>query len=293
MKLTKITEQDQALQSVLDEARPMGFISGLGKTVASKLPAVMPNIAAKSRGKLITGKYANRMMDQYLEWLGISGTEATKENLLAWLKSKGYPTTQAEKTFAGTISEPTPPENTPTAPTAVTPTTTAATPTSSAPTSTPTATTQPTATIQPTTSVSAGKPRIKLKPRVNESDHIGNYLRMIDEIMLSEDTNISTDAVSQAIMAAAQEWVTKQLSSGGTVPSTTVGTTAPYVEPTATAPTSAPSVGTSSVISPNVGFEQNVQQIKQFYEQLDPRQRKHLRRELRIIDDRTKLGSGG
>lgn len=87
----------------VDEARPFGGLSGLGNKIASKLGSVMPNIAAKSSGKIDVGNMANTWMDQYQRWLGLSGNDSSAENLIGWLRDQGLPTSKAEQVIKSVI----------------------------------------------------------------------------------------------------------------------------------------------------------------------------------------------
>ena len=94
------TKKPQMNES-LDEAQPVGALSRAGNWLKSQLPTFAPGTAATARGAKPTGNKANAMKLQYQEWLGSVGENATQENLLSWLKSNNFPTSAADKIFAG------------------------------------------------------------------------------------------------------------------------------------------------------------------------------------------------
>lgn len=94
------TKKPQMNES-LDEAQPVGALSRAGNWLKSQLPTFAPGSAATARGARPTGNKANAMKLQYQEWLGSVGENPTQENLLSWLKSNNFPTSAADKIFAG------------------------------------------------------------------------------------------------------------------------------------------------------------------------------------------------
>jgi hypothetical protein len=69
----------------IDEA-PMGMLKTLGNKAMSKMGS------AKATGKLSTGGLANQLHKEFQQYLGKTGREATKDAVMGFLSSKGYPT---------------------------------------------------------------------------------------------------------------------------------------------------------------------------------------------------------
>lgn len=84
----------------VDEA-PMGALGRLGNKLATKTSAIAPTFAARATGKLETGKTANELRRLYDVYLGKTNQETSSESLLAFLKSRGYPTSGVEKMLQG------------------------------------------------------------------------------------------------------------------------------------------------------------------------------------------------
>jgi Flp pilus assembly pilin Flp len=82
MKLKTLIENDQQVSE-----RPMNFIQkGINKLGAKVLPG---SFGAKMQGKLDTGNVANQLYKDYFTYLGRIRQDASTENLLSFLKSKG------------------------------------------------------------------------------------------------------------------------------------------------------------------------------------------------------------
>lgn len=86
MKLYELLTESKAKK--IDEA-PMGMF----KTLGNKAMAKMGN--ARAGGKVGTGSLANQLHKEFQHYLGSSGEDATKRSILAFLKSKKYPTQAA------------------------------------------------------------------------------------------------------------------------------------------------------------------------------------------------------
>jgi hypothetical protein len=82
MKLYEVLLEDK---KQVQEA-PMGMLNTLGNKAMSK----MGN--AKATGKLSTGSLANQLHKEFQQYLGKTGREATKDAVMGFLSSKGYPT---------------------------------------------------------------------------------------------------------------------------------------------------------------------------------------------------------
>ena len=78
----------------LNEA-PMNMLKTVGNKIASKFGNT------RAAGRLSTGNIANQLHKDFNYYLGKSGKEADAETVIAFLKSRGYPTSQAEKIAAG------------------------------------------------------------------------------------------------------------------------------------------------------------------------------------------------
>lgn len=84
----------------VDEA-PMGALGRIGNKLATKTSAIAPTFAARATGKLETGKTANELRRLYDIYLGKTNQETSSESLLAFLKSRGYPTSGVEQMLKG------------------------------------------------------------------------------------------------------------------------------------------------------------------------------------------------
>jgi hypothetical protein len=84
----------------VDEA-PMGALGRIGNKLATKTAAIAPTFAARATGKLETGKTANELRRLYDVYLGKTNQETSSESLLAFLKSRGYPTSGVEQMLKG------------------------------------------------------------------------------------------------------------------------------------------------------------------------------------------------
>jgi len=82
MKLYEVLLEDK---KQVQEA-PMGMLNTLGNKAMSK----MGN--ARATGKLSTGALANQLHKEFQTYLGKTGREATKDAVMGFLSSKGYPT---------------------------------------------------------------------------------------------------------------------------------------------------------------------------------------------------------
>jgi hypothetical protein len=82
MKLYEVLLEDK---KQVKEA-PMGMLNTLG----NKAMAKMGN--ARATGKLSTGTLANQLHKEFQTYLGKTGREATKDAVMGFLSSKGYPT---------------------------------------------------------------------------------------------------------------------------------------------------------------------------------------------------------
>jgi len=82
MKLYEILLEDK---KQVQEA-PMGMLNTLGNKAMSKLGN------ARATGKLSTGALANQLHKEFQQYLGKTGREATKDAVMGFLSSKGYPT---------------------------------------------------------------------------------------------------------------------------------------------------------------------------------------------------------
>ena len=69
----------------------MGFLKSMGNKVASAFGS------GQAQGRLETGKIANQLKKDFDVYLGKSGDQPTAGMVIAFLKSKGYPTTSAER----------------------------------------------------------------------------------------------------------------------------------------------------------------------------------------------------
>lgn len=84
--------KDLIVENKIDEA-PMGALKTFGLTSLSK-------VSPTASGKLQTGTLANQLSADFKEYLGQTGQTAEPEIVLAFLKSKGIPTDNAEKIIA-------------------------------------------------------------------------------------------------------------------------------------------------------------------------------------------------
>ena len=228
MRLEELILEDQDLEELNlgGLSKPMG----LGSQIASNLKTLVPfsNIKAKGQGELAAGKVANRYMTSYQQWLGVQGTPATKENLIAWLQQQGFDTSSAETILNKTVKpqvkkEPTlsPAVAKPQASTtanvtplrkpAVAPTTKAATtPQTTTPAVPRTATRRVALTYRQPINKSAtigdiyGRYNPYAKNRNVNLPNMGQYKRGQTTSLgsLHEDTEIGNDIVSKVIMAA-------------------------------------------------------------------------------------------
>ena len=82
MKLYEVLLEDK---KQVQEA-PMGMLNTLGNKAMSKLGN------ARATGKLSTGSLANQLHKEFQTYLGKTGREATKDAVMGFLSSKGYPT---------------------------------------------------------------------------------------------------------------------------------------------------------------------------------------------------------
>lgn len=76
----------------LNEAMPMGSLQSLGQKLRSQLPTFDPKGAAQAKGKLESGKLANKLATDYNQFLGQIRQEPTPRNLLQFLTKAGYGT---------------------------------------------------------------------------------------------------------------------------------------------------------------------------------------------------------
>lgn len=90
MRLEEIITEQQ-----LDE-RPMGFLGKLGAKAQKLVPG---RAGRRAVGKLKIGDMANKLSDEFDEYLGMAdtGEGATPELVIGFLKKQGYPTAGAEK----------------------------------------------------------------------------------------------------------------------------------------------------------------------------------------------------
>lgn len=79
----------------LNEAMPMGGLQKLGQTVRSKLPTFDPTGSAQAKGKLESGKLANKLVVDYNQFLGQIRQAPTPTNVLQFLTKAGYATKNA------------------------------------------------------------------------------------------------------------------------------------------------------------------------------------------------------
>lgn len=79
----------------LNEAMPMGGLQKLGQTVRSKLPTFDPAGSAQAKGKLESGKLANKLVVDYNQFLGQIRQAPTPTNVLQFLTKAGYATKNA------------------------------------------------------------------------------------------------------------------------------------------------------------------------------------------------------
>jgi hypothetical protein len=82
MKLYEVLLEDK---KQVQEA-PMGMLNTLGNKAMSKLGN------DRATGKLSTGALANQLHKEFQTYLGKTGREATKDAVMGFLSSKGYPT---------------------------------------------------------------------------------------------------------------------------------------------------------------------------------------------------------
>jgi len=82
MKLYEILLEDK---KQVQEA-PMGMLNTLGNKAMAKMGS------ARATGKLSTGALANQLHKEFQTYLGKTGREATKDAVMGFLQSKGYPT---------------------------------------------------------------------------------------------------------------------------------------------------------------------------------------------------------
>jgi hypothetical protein len=82
MKLYEVLLEDK---KQVQEA-PMGMLNTLGNKAMSKLGN------ARATGRLSTGALANQLHKEFQTYLGKTGREATKDAVMGFLSSKGYPT---------------------------------------------------------------------------------------------------------------------------------------------------------------------------------------------------------
>jgi hypothetical protein len=80
----------------VDEA-PMGTLSGLANKAMSKMGS------SKAGGKVDTGTVANQLRKEFDTYLGRTGREATKDAVIGFLQSKGYPTQGAAQIINQTV----------------------------------------------------------------------------------------------------------------------------------------------------------------------------------------------
>jgi len=82
MKLYEVLLEDK---KQVQEA-PMGMLNTLGNKAMAKMGS------ARATGKLSTGGLANQLHKEFQTYLGKTGREATKDAVMGFLSSKGYPT---------------------------------------------------------------------------------------------------------------------------------------------------------------------------------------------------------
>jgi hypothetical protein len=80
----------------VDEA-PMGGLSGLANKAMAKMGS------SKAGGKVDTGNIANQLRKEFDTYLGKTGREATKDAVIGFLQSKGYPTQGAAQIINQTV----------------------------------------------------------------------------------------------------------------------------------------------------------------------------------------------
>lgn len=80
----------------VDEA-PMGGLSSLANKAMSKMGS------SKAAGKIDTGTVANQLRKEFDTYLGRTGREATKDAVIGFLQSKGYPTQGAAQIINQTV----------------------------------------------------------------------------------------------------------------------------------------------------------------------------------------------
>jgi hypothetical protein len=76
---------------------PMGGLSGLANKAMAKMGS------SKAGGKVDTGNIANQLRKEFDTYLGKTGREATKDAVIGFLKSKGYPTQGAAQIINQTV----------------------------------------------------------------------------------------------------------------------------------------------------------------------------------------------
>jgi hypothetical protein len=83
MKLYELLTESK--KQPIDEA-PMGMLNTLGNKAMAKFGS------GRATGKLSTGTLANQLHKEFQTYLGKTGREATKDAVMGFLSSKGYPT---------------------------------------------------------------------------------------------------------------------------------------------------------------------------------------------------------
>ena len=88
--IMKITDLLVENKKQVDEA-PMGFLKTMGNKVAGAFGS------GQAKGRLETGNIANQLKKEFDVYLGKTGDQPTGDMVVAFLKSKGYPTQGAER----------------------------------------------------------------------------------------------------------------------------------------------------------------------------------------------------
>lgn len=91
MKINEVLLESENIDEVLNIAQPKGFWS----TVTDKALAAVGS--GKAAGRLQTGQVANQLWKEFSVYLGKTGKGITRGTVLAFLKSKRFPTIGAEK----------------------------------------------------------------------------------------------------------------------------------------------------------------------------------------------------
>lgn len=100
----KIDDLVESPLSKYDLGNPMGLSQKIGAGIRSLVPG---STGARAKGELQTGKVANKWKQEYMQYVGRSGSSkhGSTETFISFLKSKKFTDDQIAKILKGTVTE--------------------------------------------------------------------------------------------------------------------------------------------------------------------------------------------